>query len=191
MNSKLETEGFVYFFQYGEGGPIKIGFTGGDPARRQKTLQASCPYELKWVGCYRAKFEEESQVHFLFYEHHLNGEWFHPHSEIFDFVRQKGADLWTPEAIKKFFRMDVMEPILLMKKDRPYGKETGNIFREKLINHGADLWSFWKWIERARLPSERNIRAVQKAIPEICLEVGRYDFYGLTQGGTEKPNKSV
>lgn len=67
--------GFVYFIQSGAG-PIKIGFTVGDPIDRMKTLQTGSPKTLRLLAAIKATPQMERFLHKALRRHRLRGEWF-------------------------------------------------------------------------------------------------------------------
>jgi hypothetical protein len=83
MGKKMKT---VYFIQRGEDGPIKIGSTGLDPRHRLAALQIGSAERLRLLGYLQSK---ETEIHSLFSEHRLSGEWFRPHQDILEFVRTR------------------------------------------------------------------------------------------------------
>jgi hypothetical protein len=74
----------VYFVQRGASGPIKIGTTTGNLRARLMALQISSPDPLYLIGHIRGL---ETDIHIRFRAHHISGEWFDPHEDIFSFVR--------------------------------------------------------------------------------------------------------
>lgn len=74
----------VYFFQRGEGGPIKIGATN-DLARRFKELQTGCAEPLLVLGvAILGGRSMERRLHDLFADDRLNGEWFRPSELLYE-----------------------------------------------------------------------------------------------------------
>jgi hypothetical protein len=67
----------VYFIQFGQDGPIKIGCSS-NPWWRLREFQTGCPYRLSLIGCYAHPdaIREEHRLHRLFAGEHLHGEWF-------------------------------------------------------------------------------------------------------------------
>lgn len=80
----------IYFIQCGDDGPIKIGIAE-DVEHRMMALQTGCPYELHLLETY-CPYEGfdarlfEAQLHALFAQHRIVGEWFRPVDEIMDFI---------------------------------------------------------------------------------------------------------
>lgn len=73
---------YVYFIQADESGPIKIGFTTGDPRHRLSALQAGNPAALKLLGAIKGSSAREREFHTTFAEWRLQGEWFQSHPAV-------------------------------------------------------------------------------------------------------------
>jgi hypothetical protein len=54
--------------------PVKIGYTGGEPSERLRALQTGLPFELTLLWSTPGDFE--SQLHDMFAEYRVRGEWF-------------------------------------------------------------------------------------------------------------------
>jgi hypothetical protein len=66
----------VYFIQSGgEGGPIKIGHAI-NVERRLASLQTASPQELTLLHAVDGGEKLENDLHIMFYEHWIRGEWF-------------------------------------------------------------------------------------------------------------------
>lgn len=95
-------KGYVYFIQAGDDGPIKVGYTT-HPEIRLGRLQVANPetLHLRAVIWVRERGVEVS-LHKEFAAHRIRGEWFHPHSDLWAYIR-RAADpffalkLATPE----------------------------------------------------------------------------------------------
>lgn len=72
----------VYFARAGTDGPIKIGFTSGDPAARIAKLQTGCPWPIALLGTMPGSTEDEARLHVIFAAHRVEGEWFAPADEV-------------------------------------------------------------------------------------------------------------
>lgn len=91
--------GAVYFIQAGNGGPIKIGYTGSDPKDRLATLQTGNALPLRVLVTVRGTPQDEAALHRLFNKHRMQGEWFAPDDQILAFVqgaRMAGAPPVAP-----------------------------------------------------------------------------------------------
>jgi hypothetical protein len=56
-------------------GGVKIGRTYGDVEKRARQLKVSCP-DIKVVAIFEAKGHAEAEVHRLFSDFGIGGEWF-------------------------------------------------------------------------------------------------------------------
>lgn len=80
-------DGFVYFVQAGENGPVKIGWSQ-DVARRMAELQTANANRLTLIGFLRGRMEREAATHALFAHLRLEGEWFRDTPELRAFIKQ-------------------------------------------------------------------------------------------------------
>lgn len=55
---------------------VKIGYTGGDPYGRLKSLQTGCPTPLVLTGYYEGAPDDERELHRRFASARITGEWF-------------------------------------------------------------------------------------------------------------------
>lgn len=78
----------VYFAQAGEGGPVKIGFTQSDVARRLAGLQTGCPHPMKLLASVPGGPSDERGLHAKLRRHRVSGEWFNPHIEVLALVER-------------------------------------------------------------------------------------------------------
>jgi hypothetical protein len=81
---------WLYAFQVGHSGPVKIGWTG-KPLKRFETLQQANPEPLRMLAVWAGSQQEERAIHLAFPEFRLRGEWFRADPELVDFVRDRGA----------------------------------------------------------------------------------------------------
>jgi hypothetical protein len=86
VSTDTTSQGSVYFVQAGEGGPIKIGWTGGDPKARMRDLQTGNPYPLSMLGHVPGSGADEAELHDRFRHLRMVGEWFKPAPEIVAFL---------------------------------------------------------------------------------------------------------
>lgn len=77
----------VYFIQMGEGGPIKVG-VAGNVNKRRAAIQTHCPYHCTVLASFKGGFKEETEVHRVFADLRLNGEWFECQPELLAFIEQ-------------------------------------------------------------------------------------------------------
>lgn len=82
---------WLYAFQAGDDGPIKIGTTC-DPSVRLATLQTGNPYRLHPIACWRDHPEIERALHAEFADVRLEGEWFQPTADLLALADQYGDD---------------------------------------------------------------------------------------------------
>ncbi|WP_273024334.1 GIY-YIG nuclease family protein [Rheinheimera sp.] len=76
----------VYFIQGKLTKRIKIGSTQWPIDERMKNLQIGSPDELIFLGAYLGDNFTETQLHNLFVEARLHGEWFEPSIAIEQFI---------------------------------------------------------------------------------------------------------
>jgi hypothetical protein len=80
---------YTYFFQAGENGPIKVGWTRNLPVRL-RALRATSPEPLKLLGVMKGA-EAEEHCHARLAAFRLHGEWFMPSPVVLDFIRENAA----------------------------------------------------------------------------------------------------
>jgi hypothetical protein len=66
----------IYFMRIGNDGPIKIGFTHGNPRKRMAELQAGCPWEINLIGTIPGTKLNEKWLHEKFSPFKIRNEWF-------------------------------------------------------------------------------------------------------------------
>lgn len=97
-NFRTRDKYWVYFIQWVQGGPIKIG-KAKKVSSRVASHQVSSPYELKILAMVEAhNFELEQKILTHFDEHRMRGEWFEPHEDIINFIK-----LVKNREFKKFY----------------------------------------------------------------------------------------
>lgn len=84
------SKGFVYFVQGLCGGAIKIGYSH-DPVKRIKELQTGYPDTLTILLMIPGDLQLESQLHTLFADFRLKGEWFRPEPLLIDKIKELQA----------------------------------------------------------------------------------------------------
>ena len=83
--------GFIYFIS--DGDFIKIGFATDWRARR-KELQIANPRLLTPLLILEGGHRMERHLHWLFRDHRINGEWFHPAPALLEYIaNHEGDDL--------------------------------------------------------------------------------------------------
>ena len=87
---------YLYAIQHGEGGPVKIG-VAKNPAKRLRDLQIGNPVTLNGIAAWRCLPGDEAELHELFGEARLRGEWFWPTHELLAYVLHEGGEWedWT------------------------------------------------------------------------------------------------
>lgn len=86
----------IYFAQAGRGGPIKIGFTAGEPSQRIAKLQTGCPWPIEIVAAVPGTTAEEARLHQIFTGLRTEGEWFKPDASLLRAIHElaQGAYQW-------------------------------------------------------------------------------------------------
>jgi len=75
-------EGFVYFIQSGDIGPIKVGWSENGVEQRLATMQTGNPQELRLLGVHYAARPYELALHTRFADQGIRGEWYQPTPEL-------------------------------------------------------------------------------------------------------------
>lgn len=92
----------IYFAQADGTDLVKIGYTGGDPAKRIGELQTGCPYKLVLLASIEGNEQREARWHKDFAADRVSGEWFKltprlileiAREEAHQIARQKVSDL--------------------------------------------------------------------------------------------------
>lgn len=78
----------VYFIQGGDF--IKIGFST-NPMARLRGLRTACPFDLKLLADIPGSKDDELQIHRMFADLHVRGEWFRNDARILAFIKQTRA----------------------------------------------------------------------------------------------------
>jgi hypothetical protein len=70
-------KGWIYFLQFGQEGPIKIG-RSYNPVARTQDLDAVSPVELVLLGAFQSRntLKAERELHDSLRRSHIRGEWF-------------------------------------------------------------------------------------------------------------------
>jgi len=84
-----ERDGFVYFVQAGQQGPIKIGWSQDVP-RRIAELQVANASRLSLVAVVPGKMRDEATTHERFAHLRLGAEWFQDAPELRAYLRECG-----------------------------------------------------------------------------------------------------
>lgn len=93
---------WIYAFQQGEDGPIKIG-SAKDPEKRLATLQCGNPTELRPLGAWWAPPEHEHALHGALKHVRVRGEWFEPTPALLFFIEFMEDEYWfdMPDEIRE------------------------------------------------------------------------------------------
>ncbi len=85
----------IYFIQHGKDGPIKISYTTDDSTfhSRLSILQTGSPVELMPLGIGRGARSDECELHQLFAEEHIRGEWFHPDDALLRYIHTRARKI--------------------------------------------------------------------------------------------------
>lgn len=86
--SEKRKPSFLYLMQMGENGPVKIGVAVDVEARR-RTLSTAAPWPIRVLYALPNMAHREREMHDRLRHHRLNGEWFEPIPEIFDWFRME------------------------------------------------------------------------------------------------------
>ena len=89
----------IYAFRAGSRGPVKIGFST-NPVKRVASLKTSCPAGVKPLGVMEGTLADEAALFRRLAEHRLHGEWFKPHREVLEVVKNMDAFPPLPERRK-------------------------------------------------------------------------------------------
>ncbi len=90
----------VYFARAGQDGPIKIGFTAGEPTQRIAGLQTGCPWPIFLIGSLPGSTQNEGDLHRRFAHLRIEGEWFQPEPELLSAIAEMIAPgYFWPEKI--------------------------------------------------------------------------------------------
>lgn len=78
-------KGFIYFLQSQTNSQIKIGYTA-NIHQRIKNLQYQKKDKLELLAAAPGDYDYEAHLHRLFKQHNIEGEWFNPDPEIFQYI---------------------------------------------------------------------------------------------------------
>lgn len=81
----------IYFVQAGENGPIKIGHANRVHLRID-SLQTGCPDELILIRAVDLNHETEWDMHRLFKNSHIRGEWYKRTDKLLGFIENLCVD---------------------------------------------------------------------------------------------------
>lgn len=89
--------GYVYFVRAAGLDLIKIGWTGGHPAKRLRELSQASPVELAFEGVMLGTWQAEQALHLRFAHLRVRGEWFRAAPELVAFIGEN-APPWPDAA---------------------------------------------------------------------------------------------
>jgi hypothetical protein len=145
MHGKINVT--VYFIQEGRGGPIKIGVTERCPLKRLADMQTGCPKELRLLGQTEGDRHKETELHHVFREHWIRGEWFRPHPEVLEFVRALHGKQAPP-------------PVAPRSPRREPGDRRA--LRTEYSEASDAVWAVWKRAEAGRVAERIAVRLKHK-----------------------------
>lgn len=76
----------IYFIQGEITKRIKIGYTKGFIQKRMQDLQTGSPDKLIFLGAHPGTEKEESELHTMFHQHRLHGEWFNNDESLNEYI---------------------------------------------------------------------------------------------------------
>ena len=90
---------YVYFMRLGEAGPIKIGHSV-NIKERLAVIQVNNPYLITLLTVVDGGFSKERELHKLFKDHKIYGEWFYPHTDILNYINNLPYLGWISEDLR-------------------------------------------------------------------------------------------
>ena len=103
----------IYFIQGKESGNIKIGYSI-QPDKRINNLQTAHYEKLEVIGLLHGSMEDESNIHKMFKEYHLRGEWYSPGGKLLEFIRNNSHKKNIVYKVKEdVYQIIFAEPIKL------------------------------------------------------------------------------
>ena len=88
--SDAKITGWIYFIEYHDSGPVKIGYAK-NVDKRLCNLQTACPYELRVLVAAPGSIDCETILHAYLSNFMIRGEWFWPVPELQKIVRRLRA----------------------------------------------------------------------------------------------------
>jgi len=114
----------VYFVQEEDNGLIKIGYSK-NPNRRLKSLQINNPRKLNILKVIDGAMCRETYLHHRCSRFNAKGEWFHPHSELIDYIDGLDDDYSPEDCVIKTKSWRIPLPVLrhakVVAKEMGYG----------------------------------------------------------------------
>lgn len=97
---KKRDDGWVYFFQAGPGGPIKIGITATVHHRFVNT-QVGCPVRLLFLGAFPGNGYVENELQYEFGPYRFRGEWYWAHPLLIERIAALTLNVEQPPKMKR------------------------------------------------------------------------------------------
>lgn len=146
----------VYFIQAGADGPIKIGVTGGDVAKRRNSLQVGHPIRLRVLKTIRGDVSTEARFHATFATSRLEGEWFLPSPALLEAIASATAEETQPSPTRH---------------DTPATIRRGRAAEQKLAEGRrlVEMRQRGKTIRELREVSGRDVRWIKALLREAGL----------------------
>lgn len=87
----------IYFIQHGITGPVKIGHATKDVRHRLQSLQTASPVKLVLLGVMDGDRKREKEVHAVFAEYRIRGEWFILSKMLLSFIDDNSVKSLCPD----------------------------------------------------------------------------------------------
>lgn len=94
-------DGYVYFIQCGESGPIKIGYSKNNIEKRLIIAQVYNPFLLHLLCAMPGNRKKEKELHKTFKDDKILGEWFDPSIKLLKLINTLPQLGFTSEDIRK------------------------------------------------------------------------------------------
>lgn len=82
-----DEKGYVYFIQGEESRRIKIGYASTSPGDRLTSLKTASPEKLVPLGYERAPKRREKELHRMWQDQRVHGEWFEESPELLQYIK--------------------------------------------------------------------------------------------------------
>jgi hypothetical protein len=175
--------GWIYFIRAGDEGPIKIGYTGGSPAKRLRELQTMSPHRLVLLGACEGSVAGERAWHARYAHCREVGEWFQTTTSLLEEIGL--ACEWRAEVCRmppvKRPRITKLEPVIVA---WIMGR-AGQFFPD-----GRAMWSYGRIAKnlgrarRVKLSMYQVRRVVRRLSPELARKRG--DRWHLDREGAKE-----
>jgi hypothetical protein len=86
LKRTLEEKGKVYFIRCGDA--VKIGFST-NIKKRLSRLQSANPFQLECIAWFKGTRMEERELHIVFEEYHIRGEWFLYNNKVREYLKRE------------------------------------------------------------------------------------------------------